>query len=222
MKAAATVPEWLSGHHADGSPSKHPHAAFFPLPFVGREHADGHIMGLAIALPRGLESEAQVLAPLFFDIQNGEERAVHLWRSDGFWDWRLEREKRVKPPISLSAETWARRSRAWASVTPVVLHHYPKKSRIDDVERIVREAFLSALLPEPEEVRVQSVSAVTGAGLAAALPPFREGGDGLCTYQTHVSVRFPNYVRGPVLVGRGRFRGYGLFRPMDELQGGSQ
>lgn len=54
MKAAKEAPEWLSGHAEDGSPSKHPHAAFFPLPYVGFEHADGHVMGLGITLPREL------------------------------------------------------------------------------------------------------------------------------------------------------------------------
>jgi len=124
MKAAATVPEWLSAI-CRCSPSKHPHAAFFPLPFVDGNTPTG------TSWPRdrpsrGLDSEAQLLAPLFFDIQNGEERAVHLWRSDGFWDWRLEREKRVKPP-SHSQPNMGSGSRAWASVTPVVSPSLPKK-----------------------------------------------------------------------------------------------
>ena len=38
MKATGQhVPEWLSGHQPDGRPSLKPHAAFFPLPFVGHE-----------------------------------------------------------------------------------------------------------------------------------------------------------------------------------------
>jgi CRISPR-associated protein Csb2 len=98
----------------------------------------------------------------------------------------------------------------------VVLHHYPKKSRAGDVDRIVREAFLSALLPEPEEIAIRSVSRFTGAGDARSLPPYEEGGANLCTYRTHVAVRFRDKIRGPILVGRARYRGYGLFRPYDE------
>jgi CRISPR-associated protein Csb2 len=57
MKAAGKkVPEWLSGHQPDGSPTLKPHVAFFPLPFVGTQYADGHIMGLALAIPRELNS----------------------------------------------------------------------------------------------------------------------------------------------------------------------
>jgi CRISPR-associated protein Csb2 len=41
MKAAGKdVPEWLSGHQPDGSRTLRPHAAFFPLPFVGAKYAD--------------------------------------------------------------------------------------------------------------------------------------------------------------------------------------
>jgi len=100
-------------------------------------------------------------------------------------------------------------------VTPVVLHHYPRRAREGDVERILFEAFASAGLPEPEDLRVQPVSVFEGAAHARSMPEFTEGGAGLCRYQTHVVVRFPGPVEGPVLVGRGRFRGYGLMRPWE-------
>ena len=45
------APEWLSGHAPDGSPSKQPRPAYLPLGFVGHEHADGHLLGVAIAVP---------------------------------------------------------------------------------------------------------------------------------------------------------------------------
>lgn len=235
MKAASTnqarPPEWLSGHAADETPSVSPHAAFFPLPFVGAEHADGHLMGLAIALPRDIdrgagepreESIRKTLGALFFDVASGEERTIRLWSgkeswsNDYFWQWKVRREARERPPLALQVETWTRPSRVWASVTPVVLHHYPNKTRADDVERILREAFASALLPVPEEVIFRSVSAVPGAGHALSMPPYDEGGTGLCRYHAHVRVIFPVPVRGPVLVGRGRYRGYGLFKPLTE------
>jgi CRISPR-associated protein Csb2 len=229
MKAAGDgPPEWLTGHREDGSPSAHAHAAFFPLPYVGYEHADGHVMGLGLAIPRRLpdgrgrrdEELRRCLGPLLFDPETGEPRTIRIWKERGngggrVWEWMLERETRERPPLSLRRETWTRPSRHWASVTPVVLHHHPKR-RQGDVERIVREAFVSALLPEPEEVRTASVAAVAGVGHALGMPGFTEGGANLCRYQTHVEVWFSRPVRGPVLVGRGRFRGYGLFRPLGE------
>jgi CRISPR-associated protein Csb2 len=222
MKAAGTnVPEWLSGHQANGAPSLKPHVAFFPLPFVGGKHADGHLMGMAIAVPRELERQNEsmdaafrrTLGALLFSA-TGDERTVHLHRND-VWEWDLEREKREYPPPSLRAATWTGPSRDWASVTPVVLHHYPKRNREGDVERILAEAFESAGLPVPIEMQVQPVSRFAGAGHAKSLPVFTEGGEKLCQYQVHVVVRFPVLVSGPVLVGRGRYRGYGLLRPLE-------
>ena len=107
----------------------------------------------------------------------------------------------------------------WASVTPVVLHHYPKRTRENDVERILLEAFESAGLPRPVEIRVRPVSVFEGAGHVKMMPEFTEGGQKLCRYQVHVAVRFPSSVEGPVLVGQGRFRGYGLLRPVEVKRG---
>lgn len=207
-------PEWLSGHAPDGTPSLKPHAAFIPLPFVAAEWADGHVVGMAIALPSGIPAQEirRGLGALLFD-SAGDERDVMLWEKQE-WRWQLARETRDRPPTALRRETWTRPSRVWASVTPVVLHHYPKKNRPEDVERILFDAFESALLPKPRAISARPVSPLQGAGHAKSMPEFLEGGAALCRYQTHVVAEFEKPVQGPVLVGRGRFRGYGLFRPI--------
>jgi CRISPR-associated protein Csb2 len=219
-------PEWLTGHAPDGSPSKHPHIAFFPLPFVGRQHADGHIMGLGIAIPKELAGESrptqqalrECFGPLFYDPKtNAPREQLKLWKNsqsgDGkVWEWFLKRELREDPPRSLKPATWTGPSICWASVTPVVLHHFPKKSYVDDVERILRDAFKSALLPEPVSIQISQASAHIGAGSIRDVPAFAEG-NGFTRYSTHVVATFSHPVTGPMLVGRGRFRGYGLFRP---------
>ncbi len=213
-------PEWLSGHAANRAPTTEPHVSFFPLPFVDAPFADGHILGLAMAVPRSVSDEQAkaVIGPLLFDLDSGDERTIRLWRNDGLWEWRLQRETRDRPPTALRSITWTEASCLWASVTPVVLHHYPKRSRDGDVERIVDEAFASAGLPKPKALEVNAASLFEGAPHARSMPEFGEGGGGLCRYQTHVVVRFERPVRGPVLVGRGRFRGYGLFRPIRPKQ----
>jgi len=220
MKAAgAAAPEWVSGHQPDGKPTTRPHMAFFPLPFVGSKYADGHIMGLAIAIPRSIDANEdrdaalpRVLRPLLFD-EAGNERTISLWRGNA-WKWEVQREKRDFPPMTLRSATWIGPAYEWASVTPVVLHHYPKRNRDDDIERILFEAFESAGLPSPAQIRVQPVSLLTGVGHARSMPQFTECGENLCRYQVHVVAKFPFKMEGPVLVGRGRFRGYGLFRPL--------
>lgn len=224
LKAAGeNIPEWISGHQPDGSPSRQIHAAFFPLPFVGAQYADGHIMGLAMAVPRQVEEEElrSALAPLLFSA-DGTQRTIHLWRNSGgreLWRWSLDLEARDDPPTTLRASTWTGAATEWASVTPVVLHHYPKQGRSSDVERIVLDAFVSAGLPVPSGLRISSVSAFAGAGHVRDMPAFTDGGEKLCRYQVHIRVQFATAIQGPLLLGRGRFRGYGLLRPLGVRHG---
>ena len=216
VAAEGFVPESITGHATDGSPTQLPHVAVFPLPFVGREHADGHVVGLAIAVPRNLDPlSRKALGCFLFDAMTGQEREIKIWTA--YWRWTLKLESSGNPLVALDSRTWASPSKTWATVTPVVLHHHPKKNRPWDVERIVREAFLSALLPEPESLIIRAASYFEGAGHARDMPTFSEGGPTLSNYQTHVVATFPEPVEGPILVGRGRFRGYGLFRPIPSL-----
>ena len=48
------VPEGLSGHGPEGTPATAPHVAVLPIPYVGFEHADGRLVGLAVSIPRTL------------------------------------------------------------------------------------------------------------------------------------------------------------------------
>lgn len=69
-------------------------------------------------------------------------------------------------------------------------------------------------LPKPAWISVRAASIFEGAPHARSMPDFSEGGAGLCKFQTHVVAEFEERVQGPVLVGRGRYRGYWLFRPV--------
>src|SRR5438552_2350140 len=51
------LPEWLTGHRPDRTPSAAPHMAFLPMPHVGHLHADGHVLGVALALPNDVASD---------------------------------------------------------------------------------------------------------------------------------------------------------------------
>jgi len=46
------IPEAVSGHAADGAPSRLPHLAIVPLAFTGFPYADGHLMGFALVPPK--------------------------------------------------------------------------------------------------------------------------------------------------------------------------
>ncbi|MBK1731103.1 type I-U CRISPR-associated protein Csb2 [Thiococcus pfennigii] len=213
-------PEWLAGHTPDGQPTRAPHLAFLPLPFVGRPHADGRIMGAALALPKGLDPDeaAACLADLLYD-QHGLPRAIPLF--DGHWlDGTAELETRTPAPQeSLRTRAWTGPARRWASVTPVVLdRHFDGPDKWQRAADSVKTACERIGLPRPADVLLHPVSLFEGVPRSNEFPPITRKRDGGRMHHSHTLILFDEPVSGPVLVGAGRFRGYGLCRPF--VQGG--
>lgn len=213
----APIPEVLTGHTADGGPSERPHLAWLPLAFVGRPHAGGHLMGLAAALPREEHwpdhhvERRRVLTAL---ARVGELTLGRLGV------WAVIPELRQAPPYNLAPETWTAApsgSRIWASVTPVAFDEHPKgrdrASYHEAVAAMVARACRRIGLPEPSAVRGEAVSAHLGVPGALEFPRLRRK-DGSQRRHTHVFLEFEHPVVGPVVLGAGRYRGYGLFRPL--------
>lgn len=210
-------PEWFSGHRLNGTPSTRPHMALLPLPFAGDRHADGRVMGLALALPRSLDiEEARIcLGAFLYSAETGLPREHLLF--DGRWfECRIELETRERIPKNLNAETWTRPSRVWASVTPVVLNrHFKGQDKWAQAAESVKDACGHIGLPRPREVMLHPVSLVEGAPHAREYPQMTRKSDGGRQSHSHAVMIFDDPVQGPVVVGAGRFRGYGLCRPMD-------
>lgn len=236
------IPSWLSGHEDDGTPTTGPHAAFLTLPFAGYPHADGHLLGLAIAVPQGISAREQGrwLGPLLVNPENGEAVTpeLTLWGS-GFPRLSIQLEERPSPPLTLQNDTWTKPSTIWASVTPVVLDRFPKASRVEErmawqeeVVSIVKLACTRAGLPEPSEVSINTTSWHSGIPRAWAKSrsihghdvkaPLGDGFPALPTKQSrpakpqmHVCLWFDQPCCGPVIIGAGRFLGYGLCKPLE-------
>jgi len=211
------VPEWVSGHRPDRSPSPDSHLAMFPLPFVEHEHADGRIMGVAFALPREVDAgeAGQILGGWLRDSASGLPSPIRLF--DGKWlECDMKLETRESPPFSLRSRPWTRPSRLWASVTPVVLdRHFDGKNKWEKAAEVVKTACERIGLPRPDTVLLHPVSLVRGVPHSREFPPIRRKSDGGRKHHCHAVIHFSEPVLGPVLVGAGRFRGYGLCRPMD-------
>ncbi|QDT36038.1 type I-G CRISPR-associated protein Csb2 [Stratiformator vulcanicus] len=171
--AGGEVPDWVSGHAADGKPADRQfgHLSFLPLPFVGREHADGHLLGLALAFPEDVtrSERGQILGPLLID-ESGRAKAVTL-DLHGIGKVTLQKRSWDEPSQTLDPETWTgsgnRRpgSECWASVTPVVLDRFPKADRRNDriaweeeVREIIRGGVDRIGLPRPEQIDVDTTS----------------------------------------------------------------
>ncbi|WP_020469381.1 type I-G CRISPR-associated protein Csb2 [Zavarzinella formosa] len=222
-------PEWLSGHEPNGAPSHANRPAAFPMAFVGREHADGHLLGIGIALPT--EFTPQQSAELFALIQNNPTiEALDVEAGQGFVQLYFrdpgagqaagtcnllldERPDRERERTTLKAGTWTKSSQTWTSITPVMLPRYPKANRPEEV--IIAEACVQAGYPAPCEVSFNRSAFLAGVPhvrsfAARAWPDNRPRRP---IY--HVQLTFPEPISGPVLIGAGRYTGFGICRPID-------
>jgi CRISPR-associated protein Csb2 len=215
------IPEWVSGHTADGRPSEQPHLALVPLPFVGSEHADGRLLGAALVLPRGVEPReaARCFEPLLHESLS-EARDIRLY--EGQWlECRMSLERRESPPWNLRPEAWTQDSTIWASVTPVALdRHFDGRDKWERAAESLKDACERIGLPRPREALLHPVSMIEGVPHARDFPHLQRKSDGGRIHHSHAVLIFDQSVRGPLLLGAGRYRGYGFFRPLRERKHG--
>ncbi len=222
------APEILSGHGAPGSPSTRPHLVYLPLPFVGTAHANGDVLGLALVLPRGATSEerravARAVERLrkrgdddsfVIELHLGAAGVLELTVTDG----------QARPASPLNPRAWCAPARVWASATPVALDRNPGDLRSKDASKepeayeeaakIVAAACEHIGLPRPSQVTVVPAAPLVGAEKARAFPAFLSGRPPIQRVLVHAVLSFPEPVRGPLLLGAGRYLGLGLFRPL--------
>jgi CRISPR-associated protein Csb2 len=146
----------------------------------------------------------------------------------GFGTWTIRREERSLPPLALRSATWCEPSSVWASVTPVVLDRHPKHDQRTERVQWREEVAASVVqscerqgLPRPELIDVDKTSWHRGAPRSKPGPggmPWLPGKEGAAPrQQVHVLIQFPCEIQGPLLLGAGRFRGYGLCKPLGSL-----
>jgi len=204
--AAGRLTELIHGHTRDT------HCAIAALPFVGREHADGHLMGFAVILPRavGLTDRRTVLAAC----GRIAERGLHI---PGVGDWEVEADDAISLNQTLRPATWIQPSKKWRTVTPILLDRFPKKNG-PSVEEILTASCRRIGLPDPETIEHGPYSEVAGVPPAPSFR-LRRAGEDRPRWAVHAALSFPRAVRGPVVLGAGRYFGLGLMRPEREAQG---
>ncbi|MEX0776838.1 MAG: type I-U CRISPR-associated protein Csb2 [Phycisphaeraceae bacterium] len=242
------VPQWVSGHQADGSACDDGagHMGCIPLPFVGHEHADGHLLGMGLVFPRSVDrpERGRVLGPLLMN-SNGKPREIEL-KLGRLGVWTVKKRDWSEQRGTLQPETWTAHptgAATWASVTPVVLDRFPKADRVKDrvtwaheVAGIVKVACTRIGLPEPVNIDIDTTCWHRGGARAIGKRRLLRGhdaadgsdavlGDGFPCYpakganasrpQVHVWLEFAEPIIGPVLIGAGRYLGYGLCRPLN-------
>lgn len=205
----------LSGHDPAGGPADVPHLAFLPLAFVGHDQADGHLLGMGIVLPEGLSRRhhREALRAI---------AAVRELKLGRLGVWHVDPVTAARPVWNLRRETWTAwpaGATHWGTVTPVVFDRHPKaRSRArshGQIADMISSACIHIGLPEPREVIVTRISPHAGVPPSFAFP-YLTRKDGGRRRHTHAIVVFDEPVCGPVLIGAGRFRGYGVCRPLNE------
>jgi CRISPR-associated protein Csb2 len=229
------IPEVVSGHAADGTPSRTPHLAIVALPFVGFPYADAHVMGFALVPPQdgAILNDPAFLSALralaLLDEEQGR-RVMTIKPRDGTpsaGGFAIALAPTLEPPPgkrSLDPALYTQRARTFATVTPVVLDRHLKEhpaARAEEIRTQIAAACENVGLPRPDEVAADKHSAFEGAPSAypsAGSPAWmrwRQPPSIASRQLTHAVVRFATPVEGPVILGAGRFLGLGLCRPLD-------
>jgi len=214
------IPTLLSGHNPDGSPAERPHLAIAPLADVGWRYSQGRLMGIVLIWPRhaAAEERAAALRALAAFLREGD--GLHFGQ---LGSWRLTPMVSTHPN-SLHFERYVEPSGRWATVLPVVLDRYPKNKAGRDLATIVQQACLNVGLPQEVadglSIEVHSFSAVTGApSVRAVKDTLAEDSPYRSRPMRHLVLTFADPIRGPLILGAGRYRGLGLCLPVGEEAG---
>jgi CRISPR-associated protein Csb2 len=223
------IPAEVSGHSPDGRPSGEPHLAIVPMAFLGSPHASGAVFGFGLVSPRCRDLPADP------DFQRAL-RAVMRWSEAE------ERRELVLDNLhlaftvgdgggrrSLDPARYVEAATVWASATPIVLDRHLKETgcerRQAEIEQLVRQACANTGLTEPKRVVAGKHSAIEGApsgypsGGAPRWTRWRLPESLASRQLTHAVIEFGEPVRGPVILGAGRFVGLGLCLPLSAGRG---
>jgi len=206
--------EWVSGHTPDGAPSQQSHLAIFPLAHVDHEHADGRLLGLASRCPRASRRRSRPLSGNHHRRNDSANPTDSPLRRCGLRVACGSRSGEGRP-TTLQPEIWTAAHPAepcdrWVTVTLSCWTAIPKprRWRADG-----RDACGRVGLPRPVDVILTPVSLFIGVPPAGSFPAFSPTTGQPRRLHTHAIIRFAEPVRGPILLGAGRYRGYGLCRP---------
>jgi CRISPR-associated protein Csb2 len=194
---------------------------------VGHEHADGSVQGCAIGLPREVdEADRRRLLRLVaaWEKRTASEGLVEL-AGDGLpplWLARVQAsEKRA-----LSPSRWCRPSTRFISATPIALHRHPGNLRSNsagtarrasiEAQRTVADACEHIGLPRPNAVEISLAPILMGTQPVRAFRPWPDRPGRFARARVHADIRFDRVVRGPVLLGAGRYFGLGLCLPVHD------
>ncbi len=230
------VPAIISGHEPDGTPLKSTHIAIIPLAFIGFPHADGRLFGFAVVPPAGhVFSNDRVFHKVLRACAPYDPSLLRHVMEVGIKDgrrasWKIGLAPSFEPPAgraSLDPRHYEGPARFFATATPILLDRHLKKrgkERVEEAIALVKLACRNIGLPDPSDVQVNKHPAIEGVPSAApsgSAPHWTRWRlpETLASRQlVHAVIAFEEPVKGPVILGAGRFVGLGLCRPIREVE----
>ncbi len=192
-------PAILHGHGF--SRSGYDLARYLALPDVGHPRSRGRIHGLALWLPPGSDRTQR---------QEAYDAAVSIDALVGRGiEVQVEPHGEEERPWAVNPRRWRGPSAIWMTAFPVI----HERRGLADLAEAARWC-IHAGLPEPIFFRSQRTPLLPGAVDLAPTEVNRPGRPALP--YSHAEFRFAKPVKGPVVVGAGRQRGFGLCVPIDE------
>lgn len=222
------IPETISGHRPDSRPSLTPHLAFLPIPYTGFQRSDGRLLGVAISIPEIVDdNDKRILLRAIGNWEHQENGQLKL-KLGRHGVLHLVRRQAASGVISLRPSIWHRPSRRWVSATPIALPKHPDRLRghasyksvaraWEKAETSVVSACAHVCLPRPTSVEVTLGQLMAGTQPASIYPAFHQkskSGAAIRRQLVHAAIEFDTPVRGPLMIGAGRFMGLGLMRPI--------
>ena len=195
--------------HGHGFPTKgFELARYLALADAGYARSTGRIHGLALWLPSGLDSGTRLKA---------RDAACALRRlTGGGLDVSVAPREDEPRPWAAHPDRWCGSARRWATVFPAI---HERRGRLDLAE-LTRWCRHAGLPGGPVAFRTGRAPLVRG-GIDLAPPevnrPGRLGQPGLL--YSHLELLFEEPVAGPVVIGAGRQRGFGLCVPVSDKAG---
>ena len=205
--AADHLARFLQGHKSAAGKecSEGGHFAVVPLPSVNPPSftADGWLRRVAV-IGYGVASRED--RELFEELKRGLHGALLEDQSQACGELRLltaREQQRVLAPLAGPASRWR-------SITPIILTGFTRKGRSAE------DCLLRGLLQQGFRAEdIESIAAFTGpiVPTAQTARAYRVQGYLETTPRLHAEIIFRRPVAGPLVMGRGRFAGFGLAIP---------
>jgi CRISPR-associated protein Csb2 len=140
------------------------------------------------------------------------------------------RVRRVDVPSvrTLRPRTWCEPAKRFVTATPIALDRHPGNLRSNqertahkaatEAQRTIADSCERIGLPRPVSVEISFAPLLQGAQHVRDFVPWPDKPGRTVRVRVHADLRFDVRVRGPVLVGAGRYFGLGLCLPIRESE----